>query len=92
VDRWDEPDWGAEDGLHEKPVTIAPSLTVSGLTAGRNYRCLRFDSASSVPNGNFASGSFSFEYAFTASKSSEVRKDLDTFESDATIFYRCVAA
>ncbi len=60
TDMWDEPDWGAEDKLHQKPILFNSNLTVSGLTVGNPYTCLRFDDKETVPaRGNFINGTFS---------------------------------
>ena len=84
-------DWGAEDGVHEKPVPLYPTATVSGLTAGANYALLRFDEAGAVPSSNFLAGSWATKVEFTASGATQKLTGLDAIQSDGTYFYRCVA-
>jgi len=92
TDMWDEPDWGAEDKLHQKPILFASQLTVSGLTKGNPYTCLRFDDATSLPaKGNFLSGSWDARFDFVANSTTAV-VDVDPVMSDGQYFYRCVDA
>ncbi len=53
TDMWNEPDWGAEDKIHDKPIMFASNLTVTGLTKGNKYTCLRFDNPNSVPSSMY---------------------------------------
>ena len=39
----DEPDWGAEDKLNEKPVEMNISCEIVELIPGLNYKILRFE-------------------------------------------------
>ena len=48
-----EPDWGEEDNLNEKPISINISGQIVGLTSGSSYAILRFELPSYVPASNF---------------------------------------
>ena len=39
----DEPDWGAEGNLNEKPIDMIISGQIVGLTSGSSYAVLRFE-------------------------------------------------
>jgi hypothetical protein len=90
VGRWDEPDWGAEDKLHQKPVEMYPSAKISGLEAGQAYHLLRFDEAGAVPASNFIAGSWAVKVDFVASGTEHTLTGLDSIMSDGTYFYRTV--
>lgn len=87
---WKEPDWGKEDGLHEKAVQFTVTATVSGLTSGKQYSVLRYDDQRNVPISGFLDSSFSERFDFTAQGATQELTDFDSFMSDATIFYRVV--
>ena len=38
-----EPDWGTEDKLNEKPIDMIISGQIVGLTSGSSYAVLRFE-------------------------------------------------
>ena len=91
--RWDEPDWGAEDGLNQAPINLFPVATVSGLTPGVAYVLLRFDSVGSLPaTGNFLAAAWAQETPFVASGAVMTLTSLASIRSDGTYFYRCVRA
>jgi len=90
VGRWDEPDWGAEDKVHDKPVPMTPSAKISGLDAGVAYHLLRFDEAVAVPSSNFIAGSWAVKVDFVASGPEHTLDNLDSIMSDGTYFYRTV--
>lgn len=48
-----EPDWGTEDKLNEKPVQIKVGAQIVDLTPGQNYAILKFEDSSLVPNKDF---------------------------------------
>ena len=48
-----EPDWGTEDDLNEKPISMNISGQIVGLTSGSSYAVLRFDSPSYLPSSKF---------------------------------------
>jgi len=87
---WTEPDYGKEDDLNQQPVSFTVSATIYGLTVGTSYTVVRFDSPSTVPTKNFLSGSYTNKWTFTATASTYVLKNFDSFMSDSTIFYRTV--
>jgi hypothetical protein len=57
-----EPDWGAEDKLHQTPVAQNFNVEITGMDVGAKYRLLRFDSpeAYKAAASNPKSGSFSW--------------------------------
>lgn len=64
-----EPDWSAEDNLHQKPEQQDFTLQISGLTNGKTYSVLRFDGpeAFSRAAGNLGGGSWTWSSGpFTA--------------------------
>lgn len=90
LDRPDEPDWGAEDGLHEKPVLMNVKAHISGLTAGKKYAILRYDDPKALPAKGFLNGSYAEKYEFTATASEMIYASFDQIESDGTYFFRTV--
>ena len=87
-----EPDYGAEDKLHQKPIPFDGVLHISGLTAGESYACLRFDNVKDLPSkGGFLNASFAARFNFIASSSTH-DLNVDTTMSDGSYFYRCVKA
>lgn len=90
---WDaeEPDWGDEDKLHEKPIEFTPRAIISGLTTNKSYALLRFDSVESLPptSVKFIDGSWSERIDFVANKG-EHEVILGAIMSDGTYFFRCV--
>jgi len=90
MDRWNEPDWGAEDKLHEKPVAMSVKAHISGLTAGKKYSVLRFDDPRSIPSSNFLAGSYDEKYDFVATSSDYTMSIPDTIMSDGSYFFRTV--
>ena len=48
-----EPDWGTEDNLNEKPIIMNISGQIVDLTSGSSYAILRFESPSYVPTSKF---------------------------------------
>ena len=84
-----EPDWGAEDNLHQKPVEFSPRAIISGLTVGKSYSLLRFDSTDALPQTEFINGSWSERVVFVASgETHEVVPG--SIMSDGVYLYRCV--
>jgi hypothetical protein len=89
----------AEDGLNEPPIPIHYNAIISGLTQGKTYILLRFDSAESVPsNGQFVTGKWSKKYTFLSNTTlytiTEQTKSDDSsvgsMMSNGTYFFRCV--
>jgi len=93
IGNWNEPDWGEEDNIHDRPITMQVSATIYGLTPGQKYTILRFDDAKAIPKANtgFRSGSWSMQYSFTAKDTTHFFDDLDPIQSDGTYFFRTVA-
>jgi len=91
TDMWWEPDWGAEDKVHDKPILFNATLTVSGLTEGNAYTCLRFDDPAAVPKSSFLAGSWTQRFDFTANATT-AEVVVDPVMSDGSWFYRCVDA
>lgn len=92
LNMWDEPDWGAEDKLHQKPIQFDSELHVSGLKSGNKYTCLRFDDVKSLPvNGGFLTSSYDAAFPFIATSDNHVLPVASVL-SDGTYFYRCVDA
>lgn len=89
---WTEPDYGKEDKIYASPVNFTVSATVSGLRVGGSYTVYRFDSYSTLPSSNFANGPYTNKWTFTAQSSVQTLTSFDTFLSNATIFYRAIAA
>lgn len=101
VNRADEPNTSPvnrrdpDDGraAPEAAVTLTGMVTVTGLTAGRAYKLLRYNTAASVPTGGTAAqwiaSAAAAKVDFTAAGASWTYAD--TFLSSATVFYRCVA-
>lgn len=89
---WKEPDWGAEDGLHEAPVTFHPVVTARSLSVNVSYTLLRFDTAAALPAaGNFlASNAWSERVVFVATAASQVVAGVGPISSSGLYFYRCV--
>ena len=48
-----EPDWGEEDKLNEKPINMTISGKIVGLSSGSSYAVLRFESPDSLPTSKF---------------------------------------
>lgn len=94
VDRWDEPDWSAEDGVNAAPVALTVSASVVDLVPGDSYVVLRFDSVSSVPHrGEFlASDTWTRAWSFVAGAACVKLVNFDTVPSDGEYFYRTVCA
>lgn len=91
VGSWDEPDWGAEDNLDEKPILFTGILSISGLTPSRSYSVLRYDSIDAVPVQNFFhANTHSYRYDFIPQTTIFELIDVNSFYSNSTIFYRCV--
>jgi hypothetical protein len=91
VGDWTEPDWGAEDKLHQAPIRFNATLTVAGLTDGVGYSVLRYEDAADVPTtNNFAESSFVGRHDFTASGDTQVLHHFDSFMSDDMVYYRVV--
>jgi hypothetical protein len=92
TDRWDEPDWGAEDGVDAAVAAIGLSATVLGLTEGATYALLRFDGVDGVPPSGFlASGAWSRRIDFVAVAAAVHLVAFDSVPSDGAFFYRVVA-
>jgi len=93
VSIWTEPDWGAEDKKHEKPIQFTAFATVTGLTPGKKYALLRFDKADDLGDSkNFLQKKWAKKYEFVADSDTYVYEDLDPMMSDGTYFFRCVEA
>lgn len=45
-----EPDWGNEDKLFEKPINMIISAQIANLTPGKQYAVLKFESAANLPS------------------------------------------
>ena len=88
---WTEPDWGKEDKVNAKPVNFTISASVKGLTSGKAYTILRFESYSTLPTSKFISGPFTKRFDFTATAATMNFSNFDSFMSNSTIFYRTVA-
>ncbi len=92
VSIWKEPDWGAEDKKYETPISFTVTATTTGLTAGKKYALLRFDSFEALGGSkNFLTASYSKRYDFTATSDTYVNENLDALKSDGIYFFRCVA-
>jgi hypothetical protein len=50
METWSEPDYSREDRLHEPPLLLNATLTVSGLSVGAQYALLRYDSPGAIPS------------------------------------------
>ena len=87
---WTEPDWGAVDGVNDKPVSFTVKAIVYGLTVGRQYSILRFSSLETLPSSGFLKAKFTKRFDFTATSASMTFSALDTFLSNSTMFYRTV--
>ena len=69
-----------------------PTATVSLLAAGTSYALLRFDDATTVPQGGFYAGAWTQLVTFTATDTTQVLSGLRPIWSNGTYFYRCVVA
>lgn len=87
----DEPDWGAEDNLDEKPIDMIISGEIVGLTSGSSYAVLRFEKPTTLPTSKFVeSMAWTKSWQFNATSSTYDMKNFDTIRSDQSIFYRVV--
>ena len=79
----DEPDWGTEDKLNEKPVDMNISCEIVELSPGLKYTILRFESSSLVPKKKFVeSMNWTKSWQFTATSDTEIIADFDIIRSD----------
>ena len=86
-----EPDWGDEDKLFEKPINMMISGQIVGLTSGTSYAVLRFEQPTSLPTSKFVeSMDWTKSWQFNATSSTHDLKNFDTIISDQSIFYRVV--
>jgi hypothetical protein len=80
----------------DSPVAMNATVTVSGLAAGSKYSLLRYDDYTTVPAGGtsaaFASSPFTHKTDFTATAGTWTLADPDTFQSDGSATYRCIAS
>jgi len=89
VGDWTEPDWGAEDNLHQKPITFQVSLTVSDLIVGRQYSVLRFNDVTAMPtSGDFFASSYTAKYDFVANATTQRLLKFAAVRSDSTAYFR----
>lgn len=90
VDRADEPN--LSEGA--KAVGLRGTVTVSGLTKGRKYRLLRYNSAAAVPTSGdakaFLASKYSKSTSFTATGSTWTWTDPTPILSSGVAYYRCV--
>ena len=86
-----EPDWGAEDKLDQRPQIMEGKLSIIGLTPGKDYKILRFDSVDSIAFKDLSSVRPDMLIHFTAD-SVNVVKRLPLMKSDGAYFYRVVDA
>lgn len=82
IDPVDEPD--VRTG--SKPTALQGTLTVDGLTTGSKYAIYRWNSVETA----FDYKNPQSVHKFTASATSTVYKDTQTFMSDEAAYYRCV--
>ena len=85
-----EPDWGKEDNRHQQPVSMKISAKIEGLTVGKKYSLLRFDSIEALPSSDFLAGPWSNKFDITANAVNMIIENFDTIISDSSTFYRCV--
>lgn len=79
----DEPDWGSEDKINDKPVPMTLSAVLADLTPGLKYTILKFESASMVPTSNFVESSkWTKSWQFVASGETHKMNDFDTIYSN----------
>jgi hypothetical protein len=87
----DEPDWGAEDNLDEKPIDMIISGEIVGLTSGSSYAVLRFEKPTTLPTSKFVeSMKWTKSWKINATFSTYDMNNFDTIRSDKSIFYRVV--
>jgi hypothetical protein len=95
VGRWDEPDWGEEDGKNETPIDLKPVVTVQNLIAGQPYVLLSIpldgSTAYSSPTQLLAARAWTNRFDFVPQESTHVIRDLPLIRSDSAIAYRCVS-
>jgi hypothetical protein len=74
---------------------LTGTVTVTGLTSGVMYSLFRYDDYTKVPSAasaaDYASSSFTHRTDFTATGSAWTLVDPNTFTSDGSSTYRCVA-
>jgi hypothetical protein len=91
AESWSEPDWGAEDGLDEKPEQQRFAATVYGLTVGEEYVLLRFDSVADLEDSrNFLDLEYADRIDFTAT-GPEYTVDGISLRSDGEHYFRAVS-
>jgi hypothetical protein len=77
------------------PVAMQATVTVSGLQPGGSYALLRYDDYTKVPTDGtaaaFLASSYDYRTDFDASGTEWTLVDPQTFMSDGTTYYRCVA-
>jgi len=87
IDRYDEPDinrW-------QRPAQLKGTVTINGLKSGTSYKIYRWDDLKNVPvDSNYEDSKYDFMEQFTATATTYVYEDPNTFASDGTTYYRCV--
>jgi hypothetical protein len=77
------------------PVQMTGTVTVTGLSSGVTYSLFRYDDYTAVPSAasaaGYASSSYTHRTDFTATGSTWTLVDPNTFTSDGSSTYRCVA-
>jgi hypothetical protein len=77
------------------PVQMTGTVTVTGLSSGVTYSLFRYDDYTAVPSAasaaGYASSSYTHRTDFTATASTWTLVDPNTFASDGSSTYRCVA-
>jgi hypothetical protein len=77
------------------PVQMTGTVSVSGLTPSGKYSLLRYDDYTMVPaaasSADYASSAYTYRTDFTATGTTWTLDDPDSFISDGSSTYRCVA-
>lgn len=85
----DEPDVRS----HEPPALLQGQVKISGLSAGSAYSVYRWDDYNTFPtSGSFDDSQFSYKYEFVADSDAYNFFDENTFWSDKSVVYVCVAS
>jgi hypothetical protein len=74
--------------LVENAVIFEGEITISGLTAGDQYRLLRYNDHTNVPSSGFASSDYDVETPISAD--GDTYTVTDTFMSNSEAIYRCI--
>jgi hypothetical protein len=77
------------------PVQMTGTVTVSSVSSGNQYSLLRYDDYTKVPgaasSADYAASSYTHRTDFTATGATWTLQDPDTFASDGSATYRCIA-